>query len=115
VCLQKCGPRPLAHVLVDSSRSTGRRTEDVALRNHFDEGATSAPVADEPGKIRTMKLTRRRIDRVLIDKALDQRMLFYVPCYSLPRVHEILARSPHAARMDVQPNYAAARDREARK
>jgi fatty acid desaturase len=33
--------------------------------------------------------------------------LFYVPCYNLPRVHKILSRSPHAARMEVQPNYLA--------
>ena len=38
---------------------------------------------------------------------LEHHLLFYVPCYNLPRVHEILSRSPLAARMEVQPNYAA--------
>jgi len=38
---------------------------------------------------------------------LKHHLLFYVPCYNLPRVHAILSRSPHAARMEVQPNYAA--------
>ena len=38
---------------------------------------------------------------------LEHHLLFYVPCYNLPRVHEILARGPHADRMEVQPSYAA--------
>jgi len=38
---------------------------------------------------------------------LEHHLLFYVPCYNLPRVHKILSRSPYAARMEVQPNYAA--------
>ena len=38
---------------------------------------------------------------------LEHHLLFYVPCYNLPRVHKILSRSPHAARMEVQPNYLA--------
>ena len=29
----------------------------------------------------------------------------YVPCYNLPKVHAILMRGPHAARMEVQPSY----------
>jgi len=38
---------------------------------------------------------------------LEHHLLFYVPCYNLPRVHKILSGGPHAARMEVQPNYAA--------
>src|SRR5882762_3696308 len=38
---------------------------------------------------------------------LEHHLLFYVPCYNLPRVHEILPRGPHAHRMEVQPSYAA--------
>ena len=28
-----------------------------------------------------------------------------MPCYNLPKVHAILMRGPHAARMEVQPGY----------
>ena len=48
---------------------------------------------------------------------LEHHLLFYVPCYNLPRVHAILTRGPHAARMEVQPDYRRrleACDREAR-
>ena len=38
---------------------------------------------------------------------LEHHLFFYVPCYNLPRVHEILSRGPHAGRMEVQPSYAA--------
>lgn len=38
---------------------------------------------------------------------LEHHLLFYVPCYNLPRVHQILSSGPHAARMEVQPDYLA--------
>ena len=38
---------------------------------------------------------------------LEHHLLFYVPCYNLPRVHRILSGSRHADRMEVQPGYAA--------
>src|SRR5271169_1784474 len=38
---------------------------------------------------------------------LEHHLLIYVPCYNLPRVHRILSRGRYAARMEVQPNYAA--------
>jgi hypothetical protein len=28
-----------------------------------------------------------------------------MPCYNLPKLHAIMMRGPHAARMEVQPNY----------
>src|SRR5262245_42266501 len=36
---------------------------------------------------------------------LEHHLLMYVPCYNLPKVHAILMSSPHAAHMEVQPNY----------
>ena len=36
---------------------------------------------------------------------LEHHLLYYVPCYNLPKLHAILMRGPHAARMEVQPNY----------
>jgi fatty acid desaturase len=36
---------------------------------------------------------------------LEHHLLFYVPCYNLPRVHEILSHGPYAGRMEVQPSY----------
>ena len=38
---------------------------------------------------------------------LEHHLMFYVPCYNLPRVHKILSSGPYAARMEVQPGYAA--------
>jgi fatty acid desaturase len=38
---------------------------------------------------------------------LEHHLLFYVPCYNLPRVHRILSESRYAERMEVQPSYPA--------
>ncbi|MFL6839185.1 MAG: fatty acid desaturase, partial [Bradyrhizobium sp.] len=38
---------------------------------------------------------------------LEHHLLFYVPCYNLPKVHRLLSKSRHVDRMEVQPNYAA--------
>ena len=38
---------------------------------------------------------------------LEHHLLFYVPCYNLPKVHGLLSESRHAGRMEVQPGYAA--------
>jgi fatty acid desaturase len=38
---------------------------------------------------------------------LEHHLLFYVPCYNLPKVHRLLSGSRHSGRMEVQPNYAA--------
>ncbi|MBL8706526.1 MAG: fatty acid desaturase family protein [Rhodospirillales bacterium] len=37
---------------------------------------------------------------------LEHHLLMNVPCYNLPKVHALLMRGPHAARMEVQPGYA---------
>ena len=36
---------------------------------------------------------------------LEHHLLFYVPCYNLPRLHAILMSGPHAARMEVRHGY----------
>src|ERR1700689_4820902 len=79
------------------------------LRNR----AEHAVVADRDDPVRNTRPTRAGfIERLFIapyyvNYHLEHHLLFYVPCYNLPRVHQILARGPHAARMEVQPSYAA--------
>ena len=36
---------------------------------------------------------------------VDHHLLFYVPCYNLPRLHAILMQGPHANRMEIQKGY----------
>jgi fatty acid desaturase len=75
--------------------------------------AEHAVVPDSDDPLRNTRTTRAGfLERLFIapyyvNYHLEHHLLFYVPCYNLPRVHEILSRSPHAARMEVQPNYAA--------
>ncbi len=52
-------------------------------------------------------LERLFIAPYYVNYHLEHHLLFYVPCYNLPRVHRILSASRHASRMEVQPNYAA--------
>jgi fatty acid desaturase len=75
--------------------------------------AEHAVVPDSDDPLRNTRTTRAGfIERLFIapyyvNYHLEHHLLFYVPCYNLPRVHRILLRGPHAARMEVQPNYAA--------
>jgi len=75
--------------------------------------AEPAVVPDSDDPLRNTRTTRAGfLERLFIapyyvNYHLEHHLLFYVPCYNLPRVHRILSRSPHAARMEVQPNYAA--------
>ena len=52
-------------------------------------------------------LERLFIAPYYVNYHLEHHLLFYVPCYNLPRVHRILCESRYADRMEVQPNYAA--------
>jgi fatty acid desaturase len=52
-------------------------------------------------------LERLFIAPYYVNYHLEHHLLFYVPCYNLPRVHRILSQSRHAERMEVQANYAA--------
>ena len=52
-------------------------------------------------------LERLFIAPYYVNYHLEHHLLFYVPCYNLPRVHRILSESQYADRMEVQPSYAA--------
>jgi fatty acid desaturase len=75
--------------------------------------AEHAVVPDSDDPLRNTRTTRAGfVERLFIapyyvNYHLEHHLLFYVPCYNLPRVHEILSRSRYAGRMEVQPNYAA--------
>jgi fatty acid desaturase len=75
--------------------------------------AEHAVVPDSDDPLRNTRTTRVGfLERLFIapyyvNYHLEHHLLFYVPCYNLPRVHKILSRGPYAARMEVQPNYAA--------
>jgi len=73
--------------------------------------AEHAVVPDGDDPLRNTRTTKTNfIERALIapyfvNYHLEHHLLYYVPCYSLPKLHAILMRGPHAARMEVQPNY----------
>jgi fatty acid desaturase len=52
-------------------------------------------------------LERLFIAPYYVNYHLEHHLLFYVPCYNLPRIHRILGESRFADRMEVQPNYLA--------
>ena len=73
--------------------------------------AEHAVVPDSDDPLRNTRTTRANlIERIFIapyfvNYHLEHHLLFYVPCYNLPKVHAILMRGPHAARMEVRPGY----------
>ena len=75
--------------------------------------AEHAVVPDSDDPLRNTRTTRAGfLERLFIapyyvNYHLEHHLLFYVPCYNLPRIHGILSRGPYAERMEVQPNYAA--------
>ena len=75
--------------------------------------AEHAVVPDSDDPLRNTRTTRAGLlERAFIapyyvNYHLEHHLLYYIPCYNLPRLHEILSRSAYAARMEVQPNYAA--------
>jgi fatty acid desaturase len=50
-------------------------------------------------------LERIFIAPYFVNYHLEHHLLFYVPCYKLPKLHAILMQGPHAARMEVQRGY----------
>jgi fatty acid desaturase len=74
--------------------------------------AEHAVVPDSSDPLRNTRTTRANFfERLFIapyyvNYHLEHHLLFYVPCYNLPRVHRILSESRYADRMEVQPNYA---------
>ena len=75
--------------------------------------AEHAVVPDSNDPLRNTRTTRANfLERLFVapyyvNYHLEHHLLYYVPCYNLPRVHDILVNGPHAARMEVQPGYAA--------
>jgi fatty acid desaturase len=73
--------------------------------------AEHAVVPDGDDPLRNTRTTQANwIERALIapyyvNYHLEHHLLYYVPCYNLPKLHAIMMRGPHAARMEVQPNY----------
>jgi fatty acid desaturase len=73
--------------------------------------AEHAVVPDANDPLRNTRTTRvNLIERALIapyfvNYHLEHHLMFYVPCYNLPRLHAMLMRGPHAARMEVQHGY----------
>jgi fatty acid desaturase len=50
-------------------------------------------------------LERAFIAPYFVNYHLEHHLLFYVPCYNLPKLHAILMQGPHAARMEVRRGY----------
>src|ERR1700741_5588718 len=75
--------------------------------------AEHAVVPDSSDPLRNTRTTHANLlERLFIapyyvNYHLEHHLLFYIPCYNLPRVHRILARSHLAQRMETQPNYLA--------
>jgi len=75
--------------------------------------AEHAVVPDSSDPLRNTRTTHANfLERLFIapyyvNYHLEHHLLFYVPCYNLPKVHRLLSESRHAGRMEVQPGYAA--------
>ncbi len=73
--------------------------------------AEHAVVPDSDDPLRNTRTTEASlIERIFIapyfvNYHLEHHLMFYVPCYHLPRLHAILMQGPHAARMEVQRGY----------
>src|ERR1043165_2401305 len=67
------------------------------------------PDGDDPLRhTRTPKanvLERALVAPYFVNYHLEHHLLYYVPCYNLPKLHSLLMRGPHQERMEVQPNY----------
>ena len=75
--------------------------------------AEHAVVPDSADPLRNTRTTHANLlERLFIapyyvNYHLEHHLLFYVPCYNLPRVHRSLSESKYAGRMEVQPGYLA--------
>ena len=73
--------------------------------------AEHAVVSDSDDPLRNTRTTKANIfERIFIapyyvNYHLEHHLLFYVPCYNLPKLHDILMRGPYADRMEVQHGY----------
>ena len=73
--------------------------------------AEHAVVPDSDDPLRNTRTTEvNLIERIFIapyfvNHHLEHHLLFYIPCYNLPKLHAILMRGKHASRMEVQRGY----------
>jgi fatty acid desaturase len=73
--------------------------------------AEHAVVPDSNDPLRNTRTTgvglleRVFIAPYFVNYHLEHHLLWYLPCYSLPKAHAILMRGPHAARMEVRSGY----------
>jgi fatty acid desaturase len=73
--------------------------------------AEHAVVPDSSDPLRNTRTTKASLlERAFIapyyvNYHLEHHLMFYVPCYNLPKLHAILMRGPHAGRMEVQRGY----------
>ncbi len=73
--------------------------------------AEHAVVPDSNDPLRNTRTTeaslleRMFIAPYFVNYHLEHHLLFYVPCYNLRKLHDILMQGPHAARMEVQRGY----------
>jgi fatty acid desaturase len=73
--------------------------------------AEHAVVPDSDDPLRNTRTTRANpIERALVapyfvNYHLEHHLLYYVPCYNLPKLHAIMMRGDHAPRMEVRPSY----------
>ena len=73
--------------------------------------AEHAVVPDHDDPLRNTRTTRANwLERLFVapyfvNYHLEHHLLFFVPCWQLPKLHAILARGPLYGRMEVQPNY----------
>ncbi|MBS0640197.1 MAG: fatty acid desaturase family protein [Proteobacteria bacterium] len=69
------------------------------------------PASDDPFRNTRTTLAnlveRAFIAPYFVNYHLEHHLMFYVPCYNLPRLHRILMQGPHAARLEVQRGYRA--------
>jgi len=73
--------------------------------------AEHAVVPDSNDPLRNTRTTeanlleRAFVAPYFVNYHLEHHLLFYVPCYNLPKLHDILMQGPHGARMEVQRGY----------
>src|SRR6478609_9509350 len=75
--------------------------------------AEHAVVPDGNDPLRNTRTTKAKwFERALVapyyvNYHLEHHLLYYVPCYNLPKLHRILRSSPHGPRMEIAQSYAA--------
>jgi fatty acid desaturase len=75
--------------------------------------AEHAVVGDSDDPLRNTRTTlaspleRALVAPYFVNYHLEHHLFYYVPCYNLPKLHNILVCGPHRARMEIAPGYLA--------